>query len=43
MRLKVRNLWKEKKEFPSIDIIVIGQVDMQYYLVLFNFSFILEL
>jgi len=43
MRLKIVNLWKEKIEFPQINILVVGNVDMQYYIVILNFSFIVEL
>ena len=43
MRLKIVNLWKEKIEFPQINILVVGSVDMQYYIVILNFNFIVEL
>lgn len=42
MKLRIENLWKEKEEFFSLHILTIGQTDMQCYIVLFNFSFILE-
>jgi hypothetical protein len=48
MTFKIVNLWKKENRYPvsdfmPIDIISFIRVDCQYCLVLFNFSFILEI
>ena len=42
---KISNLWRKEYQgdFFSLDILSIGKVDSQYVLVLFNFSFILDI
>lgn len=46
MKFRIVNLWKRENhcsDFFGIDILAIGRVDVQYYLVILNFSFIVEI
>ena len=41
--IKVINLWKDGSDFPHLNVLSFGITDVQYYVVFFNFSLILEI